>query len=298
MGFINVGKENSTSIDLYYEDHGMGKPIVLIHGWPLSSASWEKQLHPLLEAGYRVIAYDRRGFGYSSRPSMGYNYDVMAEDLHKIMTKLNLHDVTLVGFSMGGGEVARFLGKYGSDRVSKAVFISAITPFLLKKPDNQEGVEGSMFESMQQDLMMDRPAFLTKFLNDFYDVDMYKDKRVTDEVLWLSWYTGAMASPLGTIECVTAWGNDFRDDLRKIDIPALVIHGDADRICPLAACGKRMPEFVKDCKLSVINGAPHGMNWTHAEEMHKELMAFLKEERPVRKDKVRVGANLNMNMNK
>lgn len=279
MSFINVGKENSTTIDLYYEDHGMGKPIVLIHGWPLSSASWEKQVPGLLDAGYRVIAYDRRGFGYSSKPAGGYNYDVMAEDLHKIMSILNLHEATLVGFSMGGGEVARYLGKYGSDRVSKAVFISAVTPCLLKKPDNPEGVEGSTFDTMKQAIMMDRPAFLTKFFNDFYDVDMYKDKRVSNEVLWLSWYTGAMASPAGTIECITAWGTDFRDELRRIDVPTLVLHGDADRICPPAACGKRMPDFVKDCKLVMIPGGPHGMNWTHPEEINRELISFVREEK-------------------
>ncbi len=294
MSFINVGKENSMGIDLYYEDHGMGKPVVLIHGWPLSSASWEKQVPVLLEAGYRVVSYDRRGFGYSSKPSMGYNYDVMAEDLHHVITKLNLRDITLVGFSMGGGEVARYLGKYGADRVSKAVFISSVPPFLLKTAGNPEGVEGATFDGIKQALRTDRPAFLTQFFNNFYNVDVYKGKKVSDEVLWLSWYTAAMASPIGTVECVSAWGTDFREDLKRIEIPVLVMHGDADRIVPFASSGKRMPEFIQDCHLKVFEGFPHAMNWTHAEEVNKELMAFLRvaEGKGMKKERMaKVGAN-------
>ncbi len=277
MNFINVGKENSCNIDIYYEDYGSGKPVVLIHGWPLSSSSWEKQIPPLIEAGYRVIAYDRRGFGHSSKPASGYNYDTLAEDLNKIMTKLNLRDATLVGFSMGGGEVARYLSKYGSDRVSKAVFMSAIPPFLLKTSDNPEGVDGSIFDGMKKAIKADRPAFLSEFFANFYNVDNLIGTKISDEVVRLSWNIGAGASPKGTLDCVSAWLVDFREELKRINIPVLIMHGNADRILPLAATGKRTPEFVKGSRLVIIEGAPHGMNWTHSEEINRELLAFLNE---------------------
>ena len=277
MNFINAGKENSCNIDIYYEDYGSGKPVVLIHGWPLSSSSWEKQIPSLIEAGYRVIAYDRRGFGHSSKPASGYNYDTLAEDLNKIMTKLNLRDATLVGFSMGGGEVARYLSKYGSDRVSKAVFMSAIPPFLLKTSNNPEGVDGSVFDGMKKAIKADRPAFLSEFFSNFYNVDILKGIKISDEVVRLSWNVGAGASPKGTLDCVSAWLVDFREELKRINIPVLIMHGNADRILPLAATGKRTPEFVKGSRLVIIEGAPHGMNWTHSEEINRELLAFLNE---------------------
>jgi pimeloyl-ACP methyl ester carboxylesterase len=277
MNFINVGKENSCNIDIYYEDYGSGKTVVLIHGWPLSSSSWEKQIPSLMEAGYRVIAYDRRGFGQSSKPASGYNYDTLAEDLNKIMTKLNLRAAALVGFSMGGGEVARYLGKYGSERVSKAVFMSAIPPFLLKTSDNPEGVDGSVFDGMKKAIKADRPAFLTEFFSNFYNVDILKGTKISDEVVRLSWNIGSSASPKGTLDCVSAWLVDFREELKRINIPVLIMHGDGDRILPLAATGKRTPEFVKGSRLVVIKGAPHGMNWTHAEEINRELLVFLNE---------------------
>ena len=277
MNFINAGKENSCNIDIYYEDYGSGKPVVLIHGWPLSSSSWEKQIPSLIEAGYRVIAYDRRGFGHSSKPASGYNYDTLAEDLNKIMTKLNLRDATLVGFSMGGGEVARYLSKYGSDRVSKAVFMSAIPPCLLKTSNNPEGVDGSVFDGMKKAIKADRPAFLSEFFSNFYNVDILKGIKISDEVVRLSWNVGAGASPKGTLDCVSAWLVDFREELKRINIPVLIMHGNADRILPLAAIGKRTPEFVKGSRLVIIEGAPHGMNWTHSEEINRELLAFLNE---------------------
>jgi pimeloyl-ACP methyl ester carboxylesterase len=277
MNFINAGKENSCNIDIYYEDYGSGKPVVLIHGWPLSSSSWEKQIPSLIEAGYRVIAYDRRGFGHSSKPASGYNYDTLAEDLNKIMTKLNLRDATLVGFSMGGGEVARYLSKYGSERVNKAVFMSAIPPFLLKTSDNPEGVDGSIFDGMKKAIKADRPAFLSEFFANFYNVDNLIGTKISDEVVRLSWNIGAGASPKGTLDCVSAWLVDFREELKRINIPVLIMHGNADRILPLAATGKRTPEFVKGSRLVIIEGAPHGMNWTHAEEINRELLAFLNE---------------------
>lgn len=277
MNYINVGKENSTSIDLYYEDHGTGKPVVLIHGWPLSGGSWEKQVSVLMNAGYRAITYDRRGFGYSSKPTSGYDYDTLSEDLDKLMTELDISDAALVGFSMGGGEVARYIGTHGTERVSKAVFMAAIPPFLLKTSDNPEGVDGSVFDGIKKAITADRPAFLSSFLSDFYNVDVLGGKKVSDEVVRLSWNVAADASPKGTLDCVQAWLTDFREDLKRIDVPTLVIHGDADRILPITATGKRTPEFVKGSRMVMIEGAPHGLNWTHAEEVNRELLAFLKQ---------------------
>lgn len=279
MPRITVGQENSGSIELYYEDHGTGKPVVLIHGWPLSGQSWEKQVPPLLNAGYRVIAYDRRGFGDSSKPASGYDYDTFAEDLHSLMTELDLRDATLVGFSMGGGEVARYIGTYGTDRVSKAVFMAAVPPFLLKTPDNPAGVDGSVFDGIRQGIAADRPAFLSGFLANFYNVDRLRGKTISDEVVRLSWNVAAGASPRGTLDCVQAWLTDFRNDLKRIDVPTLVVHGDDDRILPLAATGKRTHEAVKGSRLVVVKGGPHGLNWTHAEEVNRELLAFLKGSR-------------------
>ena len=275
MPTITVGKENSGNIDLYYEDHGTGNPVILVHGWPLSGASWEKQVPVLLEAGHRVITYDRRGFGESSKPTTGYDYDTFAEDLHKLVTTLNLKDAALVGFSMGGGEVARYLGKYGNKHVSKAVFISSIPPFLLKTSDNPEGVDGSVFDGIKKGIAADRPAFLTQFLSNFYNLDVLGGKLISEEAVQLSWNIGAGASPKGTLDCVSAWLTDFRNDLKKIDVPTLVVHGDADRILPLAATAKRTQEFVKGSKLVVVEGGPHGLTWTHAEKVNRELLAFL-----------------------
>ena len=275
MPYINVGKENSGTIDLYYEDHGTGKPVILIHGWPLSGRSWEKQLPVLLDAGYRVITYDRRGFGDSSKPTFGYDYDTFAEDLHKLVTELDLRDAALVGFSMGGGEVARYLGSYGSERVSKAVFIAAVPPFLLKTSDNPDGVDGSVFDGIKKAIAADRPAFLSQFLSNFYNIDILGGKLISDQVVQLSWNIAAGASPKGTLDCVQAWVTDFRKDLPRIDVPTLVIHGDADRILPLAATAKRTHEGVKGSRLVVVEGGPHGLTWTHAQQVNRDLLEFL-----------------------
>ena len=279
MHYIPVGKENSGSIELYYEDHGAGKPVVLIHGWPLSGRSWEKQAPVLLDAGYRVITYDRRGFGESSKPTTGYNYDTFAADLDKLMTTLDLREATLVGFSMGGGEVARYLGTYGAGRVSKAVFMAAIPPFLLKTSENPAGVDGGVFDGIKRAIAVDRPAFLSKFLADFYNLDVLGGRQISEEVVRLSWNIAAGASPKGTLDCVSAWLTDFRQDLARIDVPTLVIHGDADRILPIAATGARTREAVKGSRLAVIEGGPHGLNWTHAEQVNRELVAFLRAEK-------------------
>ena len=275
MNYVNVGKENSGNIDLYYEDHGSGKPVVLIHGWPLSGSSWEKQVPVLVAAGHRVITYDRRGFGNSSKPISGYDYDTFAEDLHRLITKLDLRDVALVGLSMGGGEVARYIGAHGSERVSKAVFMAAIPPFLLNTADNPAGLDGGMFDGIKQAIAADRPAFLSAFFANFYNLDVLLGKKISDEVVRLSWNVAAGASPKGTLDCVQAWLTDFRKDLARIQVPTLVVHGDADRILPLAATGQRTHEAVKGSRLAVVPGGPHGLNWTHAEEVNRELLAFL-----------------------
>jgi non-heme chloroperoxidase len=275
MPHITIGQENSGSIELYYEDHGSGKPVVLIHGWPLSGRSWEKQVPVLLEAGCRVITYDRRGFGDSGKPTFGYEYDTLAEDLHSLMTELDLRDVTLVGFSMGGGEVARYIGRYGTERVSKAVFMAAIPPFLLKAPDNPAGVDGSVFDGIKKAIAADRPAFLSKFLADFYNVDILRGTRISDEVVRVSWNIAVGASPKATLDCVSAWGTDFRGDLQRIDVPTLVIHGDADRILPIEATGTPTQQAVKGSRLVVVKDGPHGLNWTHAEEVNRELLKFV-----------------------
>jgi pimeloyl-ACP methyl ester carboxylesterase len=275
MPYITVGKENSGNIDIYYEDHGTGQPVVLIHGWPLSGRSWEKQVPALLDAGYRVIMYDRRGFGASSKPTFGYDYDTFSSDLHKLVIDLDLRDATLVGFSMGGGEVARYLGTYGSERVRTAVFMAAIPPFLLKTDDNPQGVDAGVFEGIKKAISADRPAFLSKFLADFFNVDVLGGTQVSDEVVRLSWNIGAGASPTGTLDCVSAWLTDFRKDLARIDVPTLVVHGDSDRILPLSATGTPTQEAVRGSQLVVVKGGPHGLNWTHAEEVNRELLSFL-----------------------
>jgi len=275
MPNINVGKENSGNVDLYYEDHGSGMPVVLIHGYPLSGASWEKQVPVLLEAGYRVITYDRRGFGKSSQPTTGYNYDTFAEDLHKIVTHLKLRDFALIGFSMGGGEVARYLGKYGSKGVSKAVIISGVPPYLLKTSDNPEGVDGSVFEGIQKAVAADRYTFFTDFFKNFYNADQLLGKRVSEQAIQASWNVAAGASATASLACVPTWHEDFRKDVARIDIPTLVIHGDADRILPINASGARTAKLIKGARSLIIKGGPHCITWTHAEEVNSELVNFL-----------------------
>lgn len=275
MPFISVDKKNSGGLELYYEDSGEGKPVVLIHGWPLSCDSWEKQAAALTRAGYRVITYDRRGFGRSSRTYRGYDYETLAQDLMVLVDKLDLRHATLVGFSMGGGEVARYLGRYGSERVEKAVFISCVTPCLLKAADNPEGLDASVFEGIEKAIMADRPAFLSKFLNDFYNADILKGTLVSEQAIQSAWNVASGAAAKATLDCVASWGTDFRKELATIKIPVLVIHGDADRILPIANTGNRMPEAVKGARLETIAGGPHGITWTHAEEVNRELLAFL-----------------------
>jgi pimeloyl-ACP methyl ester carboxylesterase len=275
MATITVGKENSTPIDLYYEDHGSGSPVVLIHGWPLSGASWEKQTAALLEAGHRVITYDRRGFGRSSKPGTGYDYDTFAADLDKLLRRLNLKNVALVGFSMGSGEVTRYIGKYGTARVSKAVLIGTLGPYLVKAPDNPEGVDAKVFADIKAAIRKDRPAFLMEFLRNFYNYDVTGGKLVSDRVLEDNWNVGVGASAIGTAACVDCWIEDFRKNHAKNTVPTLILHGDADRILPPDATSRRQAKMIKHVTYVELPGGPHGVLWTHAEQINTELVSFL-----------------------
>jgi pimeloyl-ACP methyl ester carboxylesterase len=275
MATISVGKENSTSIDLYYEDVGSGSPVVLIHGWPLSGASWEKQRAALLAAGHRVITYDRRGFGRSSKPGSGYDYDTFAADLDRLLRKLGLKKVSLVGFSMGSGEVTRYLARYGSKRVRRAVLIGTLGPYLVKTKDNPEGVDASLFEGIKAAIRADRPAFLMEFLRNFYNYDVTGGKLVSERVLEDNWNVAANASAIGTLACVDAWIEDFRKDVKKNNVPTLLLHGDADRILPPDATARRQAKMIKKVKFVELPGGPHGVLWTHADRINSELVSFL-----------------------
>jgi non-heme chloroperoxidase len=275
MPHVAVGKENSANIELYYEDHGKGQPVILIHGYPLNGASWEKQVPVLLNAGHRVITYDRRGFGKSSQPTAGYNYDTFAEDLHKLIAHLELREFALVGFSMGGGEVARYIGKYGSKGVSKAVILSGVPPFLLKTADNPEGVDRSVFDGIEKAVKADRYAFFTEFFKNFYNTDVLLNELVSEQAVQASWNVAAFSSPTATLACVPTWYEDFRKDLAKIDVPTLVMHGDADRILPISAAGARTGKLIKGARMVVVKGGPHCISWTHADEVNAELVKFL-----------------------
>jgi pimeloyl-ACP methyl ester carboxylesterase len=275
MATITVGKENSTPIELYYEDHGSGPPVVLIHGWPLSGASWEKQTAALLEAGHRVITYDRRGFGRSSKPGAGYHYDTFAADLDKLLRKLNLKKVALVGFSMGSGEVTRYIAKYGTKRVRKAVLIGTLGPYLVKTPDNPEGVDATVFEGIKAAIRADRPAFLMEFLRNFYNYDVTGGKLVSERVLEDNWNVAVGASAIGTLACVDCWIEDFRKNIAKNNVPTLILHGDADRILPPDATSRRQAKMIKNVTFVELPGAPHGVLWTHADRINSELLTFL-----------------------
>jgi non-heme chloroperoxidase len=276
MAYVTVGMENSEPIELYYEDHGSGSPVVLIHGFPLNGRAWERQERALIGQGRRVITYDRRGFGKSGRPTTGYDYDTFAGDLDLLVKTLDLRDFDLAGHSMGGGEIARYLGKFGTERVRKAAIISGIPPFLLKTQETPTGVPQEVFDQIAGGVTADRFAFFTQWNKDFYNTDQYLGSRVSAEFVQDSWYTAVSASPAGTIACVPTWHTDFRADLRKIDIPVLVLHGTQDRVLPIEACGPRTHELIKGSEYKAIEGAPHGLCWTHADEVNAELLRFFK----------------------
>jgi non-heme chloroperoxidase len=275
MAHVKVGVENGTDIKIYYEDHGNGRPVVLIHGYPLNGRSWERQQRDLLAAGFRTIDYDRRGFGNSSQPTIGYDYDTFAADLNTLLDHLELDEVDLVGFSMGTGEVTRYLGKYGSARVRKAVLLGAIPPFLLKTDDNPEGVDGSVFEGIKSAVVADRYAYFKDFLNNFYNVDKLGGTRISDQAWQASFNVAAGASPYASYACVDTWLTDFRADVAKIDVPMLVLHGTEDRILPFESTAKRLPALVDGLKLVPVDGGPHNIGWTHPEVVNNALLEFL-----------------------
>lgn len=277
MAFLKVGTENNADIELYYEDRGTGKPVVLIHGWPLNGASWERQVAVLLAAGYRVITYDRRGFGRSSAPSTGYEYDTLAGDTYRLIEALDLQEATLVGFSMGGGEVARYMGKYNDGgRIAKVVFMASIAPALRKDGNNPDGVDPSAFEDIKRGIEHDRFAFLEGFLKTFYGKKLVGGTDISDAAIHASFNVGSAASYHAFLNCVDAWLEDFRGDLAEIKVPTLVIHGDSDEILPIEATGKRTAALIPGAQLHIVEGGPHGLNWTHATEVNKALLTFLK----------------------
>jgi non-heme chloroperoxidase len=277
MATITVGRENTDDIDLYYEDHGAGQPVVLIHGYPLDGHSWEKQERVLLQAGYRVITYDRRGFGQSSQPTVGYDYDTLADDLNAVLEQLELTHCVLVGFAMGTGEVTRYLSTYGSFRVSKAVMIGAIPPFLLKTDDNPDGVTQSVFDDLKAAVIADRPAYFKNFLDDSFNVDVLAGTRVSDQARQSSFNVAVAASAHAAHACVDTWLTDFRDDLPMIDVPVLLLHGDADRILPYPNTAGRLPGLIDDLTVVTVNGGPHNIAWTHADVVNPALLDFLKK---------------------
>src|SRR3954463_3526041 len=288
MPYITVGQENSSPITIHYEDVGSGQPVVLIHGFPLSGRSWEKQIPALLEAGFRVLTYDRRGFGQSSQPSVGYDYDTFGADLHKLLTELDLRDAVIAGFSMGGGEVARYLGTYGSERISKAAILSGIPPYLLRTPETPNGIDQSVFDDIRAAIAADRFAALTAFYKDFYNLDELLGTRISEEAVRDSWNVGAGASPIGTYACPPTWHTDFRADLAKIDVPTLVTHGTADRVLPAEATGERTHELIADSQYVVIDRAPPGCLRTHAYLHNPALLEFLVADRSVLPESSRV----------
>jgi pimeloyl-ACP methyl ester carboxylesterase len=275
MATITVGTEGSTGIELSYEDHGSGRPVVLIHGYPLDGRSWEKQTEALVEAGHRVITYDRRGFGRSSQTMTGYDYDTFAGDLDRVLTELDLRDVVLVGFSMGSGEVARYLGTHGSERVAKAAFLSGLPPFLLRTDDNPAGVPQSVFDGIAEQAKADRYAWYESFFVDFFNTDETLGSRLSEAALRANWVTAIGSAPVAAYACVPTWLTDFRADLERIDVPSLILHGTADRILPIDATAREFRRRLPGARYVEIDGAPHGLLLTHAAEVNAALIAFI-----------------------
>jgi non-heme chloroperoxidase len=275
MPYIKVGEENSGSIELYYEDHGSGAPVVLIHGYPLSGRAWDKQVPALLEDGRRVITYDRRGFGKSSQPAKGYDYDTFAADLNALLEVLNLRDATLVGHSMGTGEVTRYLGRYGSVRVARGVLISPLQPFLLQTADNPEGVPANVFDGFMHNAREDSAAWMKSFLDSFFNIDKFRGTLVSDEYYQSCWNLATAASATAAVACIPTWETDFRADLPRIDVPMLVIQGDDDRVLPYPKTGQRLPGMIKDLQMVVVEQGPHAISWTHSDQVNSALLKFM-----------------------
>jgi non-heme chloroperoxidase len=287
MAYVTVGRENSAAIRIYYEDHGSGSPVVLVHGYALNGHSWEKQEAALLAAGHRVITYDRRGFGASSRPGTGYDFGTLAADLHLLLSRLDLRAVVLAGFGLGTGEVTRYLAVHGSGRVRAAVLVAPLLPFLLKTNDSPEGIERSVFDGMTARIAADRPAAMKELLDDSYNVDLLGGSRVSDQAWQNSFYVAVSASAQAALGCVTACLEDFREDLAAISVPVLVIHGDQDRVLPYEATSRRLPALLKNARFALIAGGPHAIIWTHADEVNQVLLGFIGN--PGRADRRRSG---------
>lgn len=278
MSLITVGQENTTNIDLYYEDQGLGQPVVLIHGYPLDGHSWELQTRELLTAGFRVITYDRRGFGQSSKVSSGYDYDTFAADLNTVLETLDLRDVILVGFSMGTGELARYVARYGHERVAKLAFLASLEPFLLQTEDNPTGVDKHVFEGIVEAAKADRYAWFTQFYNDFYNLADNLGSRISEEVVRANWNTAATSAPVAAYSVVSSWLEDFRTDVsavRAANKPSLILHGTADNVLPIDATGRPFHAAFPEAEYIEVDGAPHGLLWTHAEEVNSALLRFL-----------------------
>lgn len=279
MAFITVGQENSTPVELYYEDQGIGQPVVLIHGYPLNGHSWEKQTRELLAAGYRVITYDRRGFGRSSKVGSGYDYDTFAADLNTVLETLELSDVVLVGFSMGTGELARYVARYGHERVAKLAFLASLEPFLVQRDDNPEGVPQDVFDGIAAAAKDDRYAWFTQFFKDFYNLDENLGSRISQEAVTGSWNVAIGSAPVAAYAVVPAWIEDFRSDVdavRAAGKPTLILHGTKDNILPIDATARRFHMAVPDADYVEVEGAPHGLLWTHADEVNVALKEFLR----------------------
>ncbi|NED97073.1 alpha/beta hydrolase [Phytoactinopolyspora alkaliphila] len=278
MGFITVGNENSTPIELYYEDQGGGQPVVLIHGYPLNGHSWELQTRELLAAGYRVITYDRRGFGDSAKVGSGYDYDTFAADLNTVLETLDLRDVILVGFSMGTGELARYIARYGHERVAKLAFLASLEPFLVARDDNPEGVPQKVFDGIEAAAKGDRYAWYTQFFSDFYNLDENLGSRISQEAVTASWNVAVSSAPVAAYAVVSSWIEDFRADVEAVrdsGKPALILHGTADRILPIDVTARRFRQALPEAQYVEVEGAPHGLLWTHADDVNAALRAFL-----------------------
>lgn len=279
MAFITVGQENSTPVELYYEDQGAGQPVVLIHGYPLNGHSWEKQTRELLAAGFRVITYDRRGFGQSSKVGSGYDYDTFAADLNTVLETLDLSDVVLVGFSMGTGELARYVARYGHERVAKLAFLASLEPFLVQRDDNPGGVPQDVFDGIAAAAKDDRYAWYTQFFKDFYNLDENLGSRISQEAVTGSWNVAVASAPVAAYAVVPTWIEDFRGDVdavRAAGKPTLILHGTKDNILPIEATARRFHEAVPDADYVEVEGAPHGLLWTHADEVNAALKEFLR----------------------
>nr|WSY53850.1 alpha/beta hydrolase [Streptomyces sp. NBC_00886] len=275
MPYITVAKENTTDVDLYYEDHGEGSPVVLIHGYPLDGKSWELQIPALLKTGHRVITYDRRGFGQSSQPTTGYDFDTFANDLDVLLDVLRLKDVALVGFSMGTGEIGRYIGTHGTDNLRKVAFLAPIEPFLLQTPDNPTGLPADVFDGIISAAESDRYSWFTSFFNDFYNLDVNLGTRISEEAVRGSWVTATRMSPFASSAVVPSWHTDMRADIAKIDVPTLILQGTADRILPIDATGRQFTKAVPAAQYVEIDDAPHGLLWTHADQVNTALVDFL-----------------------